>query len=387
MPFSSPVWFCFLLGQITPDSVLDAQYDPAGATGGGDIVGDAANATQALASVWDKQWETIFSGSLYAALVGVGSVFALGTLLFFMVQVGRQMIDGDISKALPDFIWPILVITLLADNGVLLASGTQGIRGFIYEVNQQFLETTALDTNIREAFKDASAMGATEARLGSFVKPCQELTGQKQIECLKEAEAKIDDYVSKLQKDKGIKNKANWRVVQRVKRSLSDAIQTAQAPEASLGEKAKEFLFADPLSALVGSAQQAMIRGFLLSVQLAFQTLIEVALLLTALLGPLAVGGSLLPVGGKSIYAWLTALFSLGIAKLSFNIIVGITATVIVNAPETDAMVFPVFSAILAPILALGLAGGGGFAIFQSISSTGSALFTYAAGSAFLRGR
>jgi hypothetical protein len=91
---------------------------------------------------------------------------------------------------------------------------------------------------------------------------------------------------------------------------------------------------------------------------IAFQWVVEVSLLLTALLAPLAVGGSLLPIGQKAIFAWLTGFFSVGIVKLSFNIIVGLIATVVLNAGDSDPMVFAFATSILAPILSLALAAG-----------------------------
>lgn len=99
-------------------------------------------------------------------------------------------------------------------------------------------------------------------------------------------------------------------------------------------------------------------------------------MLLLAVLGPLAVGGSLLPVSGKPIFAWLTGFLSAGIAKISFSIIAVLTAAVIINGPaedvsaDPDLMWFIIFLGILAPILSLVLAGVGGLAVFNTISST-----------------
>ena len=87
-------------------------------------------------------------------------------------------------------------------------------------------------------------------------------------------------------------------------------------------------------------------------------------------------GASLLPVAGKPIYAWLTGLFSAGIAKISFNIIAAVTAAVIINGPaenpnaNPDLMWFIIFLGILAPLLSLAVAGAGGFAVFSAINNT-----------------
>lgn len=99
-------------------------------------------------------------------------------------------------------------------------------------------------------------------------------------------------------------------------------------------------------------------------------------MLLTAALGPIAVGGSLLPVAGKPIFAWMIGFVSLGIAKISFNIMAIITATVIMNGPgqdlnaEPDLLWFMIFLGILAPLISLALATAGGFAVFNAISNS-----------------
>ncbi len=129
---------------------------------------------------------------------------------------------------------------------------------------------------------------------------------------------------------------------------------------------------------MLGNTVQTSIKSFLFSLQYAFQNLIEATMLLIAALGPIAVGGSLLPVAGKPIFAWLTGFLSVGIAKISFNIIAVLTAAVIVNGPaenpnaNPDLMWFIIFLGVLAPILSLVVAAAGGFAVFNAISNTAS---------------
>jgi len=91
-------------------------------------------------------------------------------------------------------------------------------------------------------------------------------------------------------------------------------------------------------------------------------------MLLTGLIAPFAVAGAFM-LDGKSLWAWLTGFFALGFAKVSYNIIVGLAAVVVVNAGTTDTMGFLVIMAILAPALALALAAGGGMAVFHTINT------------------
>ena len=83
---------------------------------------------------------------------------------------------------------------------------------------------------------------------------------------------------------------------------------------------------------------------------------------------------------GKSLWAWLTGFFALGLAKVSYNIIVGLAAVVVVNAGTTDTMGFLVIMAILAPALALALAAGGGMTVFHTINSGVASMGLMAAG-------
>ena len=113
-----------------------------------------------------------------------------------------------------------------------------------------------------------------------------------------------------------------------------------------------------------------------MSWQWAFVNLIQISLLLTGLMGPIAVAASLLPFGGKPIFAWLTGFLSLGFAQICYNIIVGLAAVVILNANIYDTNGFLVLSAILAPALALALSAGGGLAIFNIMLSGSTVIAT-----------
>jgi hypothetical protein len=103
--------------------------------------------------------------------------------------------------------------------------------------------------------------------------------------------------------------------------------------------------------------------------QIAYQNLLEASLVITALLGPIAVGGSLLPYGAKPIFAWLAGFFSVGFARLCFNIIVGLTSVVATSSDGGDPFWFALFAGLLAPLLASSLASGAGLMVWTSISS------------------
>lgn len=129
---------------------------------------------------------------------------------------------------------------------------------------------------------------------------------------------------------------------------------------------------------MIGSNVIQIVSTVLLGLSGAYQWGIELTMLLTALIGPLAVGGSLLPYGAKSIFVWLTGYFTVGMAKLSFNVIVGFAGELIANSRSDQPLFFLFVIGIMAPFLATGLATGGGLALLTQINKAAEMYTTIA---------
>ncbi|GJD20568.1 unknown protein [Rivularia sp. IAM M-261] len=329
------------------------------ALGTNDIFRDGALTAQSVTSGWDRQWIDLLqnntNNNLYGVLTKLGIFFAVGTLIIFMMQWLRDVVDNDFSRPISSLIFPILVVLLLANpgNGTPLSNLTLGVRNFINTINQQVIQTT----DVNKAYQQALSMSVAEEVAGAFLRPCQSLIGEQQTQCLIKAKEKIDAVWLEYRNLYGTQP---W--ITRLETKVNQIVVS--------NDTVSELAF----NSLLGSTTQTSIKYFLVSLQSAFQNLIEATMLLVATLGPLAVGGSLLPVAGKPIYAWLTGFLSLGIAKLSFNIIALITSVAIVNTSaqnigtEPDLMWFLIFLGTLAPLISLLLAALAGFAVFNAIS-------------------
>jgi hypothetical protein len=329
--------------------------------GTNDTLTNGVQTTQSLAEGWDSQWIDLLQNNtndnLYGALTRLGIFFAVGTLLFFMAQWVRDVLASEYSRPVSAMIWPFIVVMLLANpgNGTVLSNLTLGLRDFVNTINQQVVETA----DVNQTYQQALNMSVAEEVVGGLLRPCQSLTGQQQYECFIKAKEKVD---SLLRQYTELYGSQPW--INRLESKVNQIVLTTG--------NVSELAF----NSLLGSTVQTIIKNILVSLQSAFQNLIEVTMLLIAVLGPLAVGGSLLPVAGKPIFAWLTGLLAVGIAKISFNIIAVISAAVIVNGPaqdvnaDPDLMWFMILLGILAPIMSLGLAAAGGFAVFSAINNT-----------------
>ncbi len=298
------------------------------------IVDDGIAAGEAVSQAMDRLWTDVLGGGLYGAIANLGIFFAVGTLLIFIVQWTREMIDGDTGKGFTEIIWPIIVIFLLSNNGQPLVTVTQGLRGIINQTNTTLLSSTSASIQLQSAYQRVMVRTGRGDAIQSLISQCNAIADPtQQNQCLQNAAQQAREIEARVNND----NRPAWL------RGIGDFFNT--------------------------NIFQLAARGWLLTMAIAFQWIVEICMLLTALMGPLAVGGSLLPVGSKAIYAWLTGFFSVGMIKLCFNIISGLVATLVLNAGDSDPMIFAFAVGLLAPILSLLLAAGGGKAIFNSFSS------------------
>jgi hypothetical protein len=343
-------------------------------TGASQILQQGLDTSQSIAQSWDQQWLTIFDSTLYVAINQTAAIFAAGALIFFIVQFGRQLIvEGDLTRPLQNLIWPIIVVCLLANNAHLLAVSTVSLRGVIHTLSNQVLEVTLLDVKLRDAVQSATSRSAITSEISAQLSQCEGMVGQKQIDCLTAANAQVQATINEYQGFIPLPDS-----LRNIARAIDGAVQTAQSENNPISGAV--FGTAGFFAGFLGSVNQEIIQYVLLAFQWAFTNILEISMLLTGLMGPFAVAGSLLPFEAKPLFAWLTGFFSLGMAQVSYNIIVGLAGVVVVNADVTDTLGFLVIISLLAPALALAIAAGGGLAVFNIITS-GSARMVSTLGS------
>ncbi|HAX74544.1 MAG TPA: hypothetical protein DCY88_01580 [Cyanobacteria bacterium UBA11372] len=337
----------------------------------GDLLENAAGGGSLVAQGFDELWQNTLNGGLYAALCRVGILFAVGSLVLFIVQWGKQMLDGDETRAVSELIWPLVVGLLLSNNGAILAQSTLVLRDYINSVNKFVLEFTAADADLTAAYQQALGHAAMQTAVGSAIEECRSanLSNEQVVQCLTQARTELESKFPELFKDPDSGDSylgaaGSW-IMQELGK-IDQATQEAQGD--GLPGIANQIL--SGASAAVGAILTTFVTSLLLALNNAYQWGLEFSLLLTALLGPLAVGGSLLPFGSKAIMGWLTGFFSVGIAKLSFNIILGLAGLLIATAQASQPMIFLAFIGLVAPFLATGLAAGGGIAVLLQLNKS-----------------
>lgn len=345
-----------------------------GVQGAGELLRQGFEMSRDIGDIYSLYWTQLFTSELYTQITGLALIFAVGALVLFMMRFAYMAVhEDDYREPLRMLVWPLIVVALLSNQGSLLGISTRSVRDVINRTNEQVLQVSMLNVTLEEAIRGAIAKGVVVAEVDAQVQQCQSLLGEAQIQCLEMAYEQIEATVGDF--------KQHWLVTAtgiagsvfpqidmtlQMVRGAIDAYNT----DGNVGD-----ILPGAFGGLIGSQSRAVIHAFLMAFQWAFVNLIQISLLLTALMGPFAVAASLLPFGGKPIFAWITGFLSLGFAQMAYNIIVGMCAVVIMNANTFDTNGFLVLIALLAPALALGLASGGGLAIFNIMlaGSTGAA--------------
>ncbi len=152
------------------------------------ITEDGIAASEAVAQSIDKLWDDVLGGGLYSAIANLGIFFAVGTLLIFIVQWTKEMIDGDSSKGFTELIWTIVVIVLLANNGQQLVAVTKGLRGIINQTNQTLLVSTSASIQLQEAYQQVMLKTGKTDAIESLINQCNTIADPtQQTECLQNA--------------------------------------------------------------------------------------------------------------------------------------------------------------------------------------------------------
>ena len=285
--------------------------------------------SKAVAANFDVLWQNVLGGGLYQAIVSIGILLAVLSLALFLVQWGGQMMFGEGDKALAELIWPLIVIVCLQSNGAVLNRTILELRSIGNDINNSVLDSAVRNESVAVAYERTRASDALETNLAARIAECVETRAERQQPaCIAAA------------------RREHEAVRQRLVLPFNEQ------------------------DSWLGGALQFVLRNFLWALHSAFQWSVEIVLLILALLAPLAMGLSLLPVPGKPIISWLSGFAGVFLIKLNFNLISGIAAyAVSLSGYSVNSLFLPMLLGVMAPILAVLVGLSGGTTLFNALST------------------
>jgi hypothetical protein len=338
-------------------------------TGGIGMIEDSIEQLDAVQKAWNQRWIDIFqtSSGLYLGINEFASVILVGAFIFFAVGWVKEAIERGIFPALSNVIWVLVIAVLLFNNGAMLGSLTLGMRDLINAQTRMVLDVQVGEISMLEALNDVIVSQQAKTLIQQQYAECEAKEGQAQIDCFVQAGERAQQILDEEYRTQGVWSAGLDRLSERI-REISQRVQRDYESGNMLpGENPLITLVTD-FTLQTGS--QALAEQILKGWQWAFANLLELAMLMTGLMGPIAAAGSVIPLQGRPLWAWLVGFFSLGMAKFSYNVIVGLAATVVVaaDAQTQSDFGFLLLISVLAPVLALALAAGAGMAVFRGVS-------------------
>lgn len=315
--------------------------------------------SQQMANAWNESW-SLFIGEpsqIYIALVNIGRLFALLSLGFFIYKFLRATLADESYDTFSQLIWPLVVIILLSNNAQLLRQTSSTMRSIINQTNGQILEIANASLVYETHLNEVLDFGNAEKAIRDIRSQCNGITNNDQlVACLDQGHQQATAIVERFNAQYGTTVWGN---------RLANLVQTAIS---DLGENT--LLAINLKGAVVNPLINLAIEAFLAALQNAFQYLVELSFILTAMLGPIALGLTLSPLGGIALYAWLISFLSVGLAKLCFNVVTAMLVTMIYQTGPLDPMVNMILLGLLSPVLSFAMAAGGGMAVFNGVLAT-----------------
>ena len=340
---------------------------------GGKILQESIDATKVSTAAMDEMWVEIFAidGALYNQVVWLATVILIVGFFFYMLSFAQAMQSNDRDKIMEIIVWGLLISILINSQGAVLKKATVIARDFINDKTKSILVVQIGELTIQDALQDVILTDQARERVKQAFSDCEAKEGDAQLACLEkgaeEAAAIVKEYENSGFWPAGLRRFAGN--VNTISRDVKEA-----RANGDLDSRAEAFgqWDANVSSLIWQSATNSSSREFLKSFQNWFTFGFEFAMLLTGLLGPLAVAASLIPKQPRALVSWIIAFFSIGILKLSYNLLIGFAAVYASKSQMQDlgSSGFLLMMSMGAPLISIAVAGGGGAAIFFALGRT-----------------
>lgn len=405
--------------------------------GGSEIAENAAKTTQAIASGWDKVWQqTVVNPPIDGSYWQVGWVASwvatIGGLIFIFNRATKlfeanNMSGALFSQAFTYFLIPLFIWIGLANHGAAIANISYGINRVILFSNEKIMQTQIAATTFGEAVTGMQLTSLAQNELRQKYQDCMNLKDQPppvgsdgetvplddvlannpQFQCFQD----LSDDITALEAEFGARNcqgvkaltcNGVFRLFQQTRQSIGQGLEDARREigerleNKSTAQKAKYFFTTNvPLLVagavarkagdyLLGGGIHAWLKPVLYAFQFDYMNTLVGGMFLCGMSGPIALASSLIPFNPRTIWVWLIAFFSFGMAIFYYSVLIGTVASLIVAAEaETfTALQYAFFLGVFAPAISSVLALGGAWAAAKSAQANahaiGAASFSFA---------
>lgn len=320
---------------------------------GTDLTNDSVASQNAFRGRIDELWQDYIGGSHpiwtnINLISGLIAFVCFGCLLLVILKKAESN-DNFLSEIDRLFV-AIVIIIMLMNNGQLVAESAKVMRSLVVGIDRSVAVSLAGSNKLSQEFRDL--LGETKARqvLNDANKACGEfltIDNEKYIDCMEAIFQKEEDAL--------VANNGNQGFINRLQ-------------EFAIGIKDGTLEAGQYLATTVVFSEDR-IKLYLAGI--AFSLSADIAMFVTALFGPIAIASSLIPVGQKAVYGWITSFYSIGATKVSYTLIVGLMADILTTSNGIGDYLLAFMLGKVVPIVAIALGVGSGVMFFSTLSGIG----------------
>lgn len=362
---------------------MDFFFANTGAGGGIDFLQTANDITQANASSWQTLWDSAISNDsdLWNAIISLSQILLGLSFLYMAYKNSSEIFSGydyDLSKIISLITPTLLVGILLVNNGFFFINLIQITRTVAYHQVSLFYNAQINGINMKQAIFAVEQTTRANMSARSLFRDCIDFSGDELTACLND-QAKSEGLGQVVQNNDDSLT-GNFAEV------LCNFISGCNAISSVVTGVANGWDPSQILADMFASPFIAIAQSILTALQWAVSNGIELALLLTALFGPMAAALTIMPVAGRMFWAWASGFAALLSFQFGYAILIGLMAITIYSMQSSSGnadglagipellsdLGFLLFSAMVSPLIAGSIATFGGVSLFSGFSQAAS---------------
>lgn len=326
-----------------------------GQTSASGIVDGAKDGSRLMRGSLRNRWRTLLSGNspIYSALVPICGFVSTVIVAFWGIGMWTEMAgtSGYLStKMIGEVAFVGVAIIVFAGGGLLLPNIASLFEGGFNYVNEAILTGTQEQISYYEAIRQVKLDDSSRVVIANKMEECARLPIEK-----------TDEQGNTINPRQNCEQQ-----VMKEARQLS----TDLFPQKSGGGNP----VTDSLVGFLRAGMQTFIWIILSGMAAGFQWLLQMSFFLNAHIGIVFLTTSLLWSSGKPIYAWLSGFMAFGVTMIMYTIIVGITASAIVDSQHNEPLFLPLIEAVFSPLLAGAMGLTAGAATYTALLQGGMAV-------------
>jgi hypothetical protein len=326
---------------------------------------------------WDRLWDLVvnFTQPLWVASAAIGKfIFGFSLLFYAYFSFSKLVSPEQLLEKIP---LPLSVAMLFSGNGLLLSQLVLGIREIFQYFMVLALQIQIAGNSINRTLQKIQSTSIANNRARVIFADCLSQTGLQLNECVNDP-AKIDQAQQLLN---GTESIFGGNALEAILNAVTSGGQTVV-------DGATAFL-GSAVATVLATPMIAFIQVVLLVIQYTFINLLEAMALFTGISAPIFLAFSLFTANAPIFVLWLTSFIGLYFAQLGYIFLIGFYAAVISNLDQAGVPVgtiildiaFLFYVAIFSPLVATGVAIGGGIKLYEQVVSNAKQILLFLASS------